>query len=217
MIDIQGLNVRFGEFQAVQGVSFAVAPGEAFGLVGESGSGKTTVLKAIAGLITEWSGRIAVDGETLGHRRSKAFCRKVQMVFQDPYGSLHPRHTVDRTLAEPALIHGLGQIGARVEGMLDAVGLGPPFRYRYPHQLSGGQRQRVAIARALMLEPKVLLLDEPTSALDEDARAGVERTLRELNERLDVSSVLVTHDRGQARRLASRTIGLREGSAVMEA
>ena len=128
MIEIEGLNVRFGEFQAVRDLSFRVAAGAAFGLVGESGSGKTTVLKAIAGLIANWQGRIVLDGETLGHRRSKAFCRKVQMVFQDPYGSLHPRHTVDRTLAEPAAIHGLGDIGGRVERMLDAVGLGPAFR-----------------------------------------------------------------------------------------
>ncbi len=110
MIDIESLDVRFGEFHAVRDASFRVGAGEAFGLVGESGSGKTTVLKAIAGLLRGWRGRITVDGETLGEHRSRSFCQKVQMIFQDPYGSLHPRHTVDRTLAEPVLIHGLGGV-----------------------------------------------------------------------------------------------------------
>src|SRR5262245_9078832 len=194
MIAIEGLSVRFGEFQAVQDVSFRVAAGEAFGLVGESGSGKTTVLKALAGLVSDWRGRMVLDAAPLGHRRSTAFCRKVQMVFQDPYGSLHPRHTVDRTLAEPVLIHGLGDPGARIERMLDAVGLGPGFRYRYPHQLSGGQRQRVAIARALMLEPKVLLLDEPTSSLDVSVQAEILNLLSDLRAARGLTYLFVSHN-----------------------
>ena len=217
MIDIHGLSVRFGEFQAVQEVSFAVAPGEAFGLVGESGSGKTTVLKAIAGLIGGWRGRVAIDGETLGHRRSKSFCRKVQMVFQDPYGSLHPRHTVDRTLAEPALIHGLGDVGARVARMLHAVGLGPPFRYRYPHQLSGGQRQRVAIARALMLEPKVLLLDEPTSSLDVSVQAEILNLLSELRAARGLTYLFVSHNLAVIAHMCGRLAVMNRGRIVEEA
>ena len=216
MIDIQGLSVRFGEFQAVQEVSFAVAPGEAFGLVGESGSGKTTVLKAIAGLIGGWRGRVAIDGETLGHRRSKAFCRKVQMVFQDPYGSLHPRHTVDRTLAEPALIHGLGDVGARVARMLHAVGLDPAFRYRYPHQLSGGQRQRVAIARALMLEPKVLLLDEPTSSLDVSVQAEILNLLSELRAARGLTYLFVSHNLAVIAHVCERLAVMNRGRIVEE-
>ena len=216
MIKIQGLNVRFGEFQAVQGVSFAVAPGEAFGLVGESGSGKTTVLKAIAGLLTDWQGHIAIDGERLGHRRSKAFCRKVQMVFQDPYGSLHPRHTVDRTLAEPALIHGLGDVGARVARMLDAVGLGPGFRYRYPHQLSGGQRQRVAIGRALMLEPKVLLLDEPTSSLDVSVQAEILNLLNDLRAARGLTYLFVSHNLAVIAHMCGRLAVMNRGRIVEE-
>jgi len=178
----------------VRDMSFRVAAGEAFGLVGESGSGKTTVLKAIAGLITDWQGRITVDGEVLGARRSPAFCRKVQMIFQDPYGSLHPRHTVDRTLAEPLAIHGLGDAGGRVERVLRAVGLGPGFRYRYPHQLSGGQRQRIAIARALMLEPKILLLDEPTSSLDVSVQAEILNLLTSLREARGLTYLFVSHN-----------------------
>jgi ABC-type dipeptide/oligopeptide/nickel transport system ATPase subunit len=214
MIEIEGLNVRFGEFQAVQDVSFRVAEGEAFGLVGESGSGKTTVLKALAGLVLEWQGRIALDGERLGQRRSRAFCRKVQMVFQDPYGSLHPRHTVDRTLAEPALIHGLGHAGARIERMLEAVGLGPGFRYRYPHQLSGGQRQRVAIARALMLEPKVLLLDEPTSSLDVSVQAEILNLLSDLRAAQGLTYLFVSHNLTVIAHMCERLAVMNRGRIV---
>jgi ABC-type dipeptide/oligopeptide/nickel transport system ATPase subunit len=194
MIEIESLDVRFGTFHAVREASFRVAAGQAFGLVGESGSGKTTVLKAIAGLIADWQGRITVDGKALGARRSPAFYRKVQMIFQDPYGSLHPRHTVDRTLAEPLAIHGLGDAGGRVERALRAVGLGPGFRYRYPHQLSGGQRQRIAIARALMLEPKILLLDEPTSSLDVSVQAEILNLLTTLRQERGLTYLFVSHN-----------------------
>jgi len=194
MIEIESLDVRFGTFHAVRDASFRVVAGEAFGLVGESGSGKTTVLKAIAGLVADWQGRITVDGEALGARRSPAFYRKAQMIFQDPYGSLHPRHTVDRTLAEPLAIHGLGDAGGRVERALRAVGLGPGFRYRYPHQLSGGQRQRIAIARALMLEPKILLLDEPTSSLDVSVQAEILNLLTTLRQQRGLTYLFVSHN-----------------------
>jgi peptide/nickel transport system ATP-binding protein len=216
MIEIDDLNVRFGDFQAVRDVSFRVAAGEAFGLVGESGSGKTTVLKALAGLVPDWRGRIVLDGEPLGHRRSKAFCRKVQMVFQDPYGSLHPRHTVDRTLAEPVLIHGLGDVGARIERMLEAVGLGGGFRYRYPHQLSGGQRQRVAIARALMLEPRVLLLDEPTSSLDVSVQAEILNLLNELRAARGFTYLFVSHNLAIIAQMCGRLAVMSHGRIVEE-
>jgi ABC-type dipeptide/oligopeptide/nickel transport system ATPase subunit len=216
MIEIAGLTVRFGDFQAVQGVSFRVAKGEAFGLVGESGSGKTTVLKALAGLVHDWRGRIALAGETLGHRRSRAFCRTVQMVFQDPYGSLHPRHTVDRTLAEPALIHGLGDTGRRIDRMLDAVGLDRGFRYRYPHQLSGGQRQRVAIARALMLEPEVLLLDEPTSSLDVSVQAEILNLLSDLRAARGLTYLFVSHNLAVIAHMCGRLAVMNRGRIVEE-
>jgi peptide/nickel transport system ATP-binding protein len=217
MIDVERLDVRFGDFRAVQDVSFRVAEGEAFGLVGESGSGKTTVLKAIAGLITGWDGCIEVAGEALGHRRSKDFYRQVQMVFQDPYGSLHPRHTVDRTLAEPLAIHGLGDPGARVEQALAAVGLGVAFRYRYPHQLSGGQRQRVAIARALMLEPRVLLLDEPTSSLDVSVQAEILNLLSELRAQRRLTYLFVSHNLAVIAHMCERFAVMNGGRIVEEA
>jgi len=157
VIEVENLNVTFGRgarvVHAVRDVSFRVDAGESFGIVGESGSGKSTVLRALSGLNPRWSGHLRVAGQALRARRDKAFTKLVQMVFQDPYGSLHPRHTVDRILAEPIAIHGLGEIDRRVTRALDEVGLGPQFRFRYPHQLSGGQRQRVAVARALILEP----------------------------------------------------------------
>jgi ABC-type dipeptide/oligopeptide/nickel transport system ATPase subunit len=217
MIEIKGLDVRFGDFRAVQDVSFRVAEGEAFGLVGESGSGKTTVLKAIAGLITGWDGRIAVAGQPLGQRRSKDFYRQVQMVFQDPYGSLHPRHTVDRTLAEPLAIHGLRDPGARVEQALAAVGLGPAFRYRYPHQLSGGQRQRVAIARALMLAPRVLLLDEPTSSLDVSVQAEILNLLADLRAERRLTYLFVSHNLAVIAHMCERLAVMNGGRIVEEA
>ena len=214
MIRIDDLDVRFGDFQAVRAVSFQVEPGAAFGLVGESGSGKTTVLKAIAGLVRDWQGRITVDGAALGHQRSKTFAAKVQMVFQDPYGSLHPRHTVDRTLSEPIAIHGLGDASARVESTLRAVGLGPAFRFRYPHQLSGGQRQRVAIARALMLEPQVLLLDEPTSSLDVSVQAEILNLLATLRTERGLTYLFVSHNLAVIAHMCSEVVIMNAGRIV---
>jgi peptide/nickel transport system ATP-binding protein len=211
------LEVRFGDFLAVRDVSFRVAEGEAFGLVGESGSGKTTVLKAIAGLIGDRRGRITLGGVALDHRRSKDFYRRVQMVFQDPYGSLHPRHTVDRTLAEPLAIHGLRDAGARVERALAAVGLGRAFRYRYPHQLSGGQRQRVAIARALMLEPEVLLLDEPTSSLDVSVQAEILNLLADLRAERGLTYLFVSHNLAVIAHMCERLAVMNGGRIVEEA
>jgi peptide/nickel transport system ATP-binding protein len=194
MIEVQELRVRFGETEAVRGVSFAVPEGTSFGIVGESGSGKSTVLRALSGLNPDWTGRMRIAGEVLERRRGRAFFRRVQMVFQDPYGSLHPRQTVDRALSEPLLVHGLGDIDRHVSAALAEVALPPEARFRYPHQLSGGQRQRVAIARALMAEPDVLLLDEPTSALDVSVQAEVLNLLAELQRRRGLTYVLVSHN-----------------------
>jgi peptide/nickel transport system ATP-binding protein len=217
VIELTGLDVRFGEFHAVRGISFRIAQGEAFGLVGESGSGKTTVLKAIAGLIPDWSGRIAIEGELLGGRRSPSFCRKVQMVFQDPYGSLHPRHTVDRILSEPCAIHELDSIDRRVNAMLASVGLGPSFRFRFPHQLSGGQRQRVAIARALILQPRIVLLDEPTSALDVSVQAEVLNLLADLRREHRLTYLFVSHNLAVVAQMCERLAIMTEGRVVEEA
>ena len=184
ILEIDGLSVVFGHGEttvhAVRDIGFAVEQGESFGLVGESGSGKSTVLRAICGLAPVTEGTIRLAGQPLATPRTAAFYRRVQMVFQDPYASLHPRHTVDRVLSEPLAIHGFTDREARIERALTDVGLGSGFRFRYPHQLSGGQRQRVAVARALILEPSLLLLDEPTSALDASIQAEVLNLLERL-------------------------------------
>lgn len=217
-IEINSLNIWFGtgsdRSDAVKDVSFSVADGESFGLVGESGSGKSTILRAIAGLIPTWSGDMNVAGETLGKKRSKAFHRKVQMVFQDPYASLHPRQTVDRVLSEVMMLHGLTDVDRRIGKLLDDVGLGPGFRFRYPHQLSGGQRQRVAIARALAPNPSILLLDEPTSALDVSVQAEILNLLSDLRKEHKLTYVMVSHDLGVVGHLCERVAVMQEGRFV---
>jgi peptide/nickel transport system ATP-binding protein len=218
---VQGLRVVYGGFAAVEGLSFEVAPGESFGIVGESGSGKSTVLRALCGLAPRTAGEIGLTssepGAALPQPGSLGWRRAVQMVFQDPYGSLHPRQTIDRQLAEPLALHGLGQGDereARIQQALDEVGLGEGFRFRYPHQLSGGQRQRVAIARALILQPQVLLLDEPTSALDASVQAEVLNLLEALREQRRLSFVMVSHDLAVVTHLCQRLLVMQGGRAV---
>ncbi|MGY6696425.1 MAG: ABC transporter ATP-binding protein [Roseinatronobacter sp.] len=211
MIHVKDLTVSFGGTAVVHRVSFTVSKGESFALVGESGSGKSTILKAIAGQAQNWTGEIAVDGTSLGRRRDAAFARRVQMVFQDPYGSLHPRRTVDDTLSEPLAVQRIGGRDERVLAMLDSVGLSRRFRFRLPHQLSGGQRQRVAIARALMLEPEILLLDEPTSALDVSVQAEILNLLADLRATRGLTYLLVTHDLPIVSFLCDRLGVLRRG------
>ncbi|MDW6024291.1 ABC transporter ATP-binding protein [Mesorhizobium sp. BAC0120] len=213
-LSIQDLEVVFDGFRALKGVSFEVQPGESFGLVGESGSGKSTILRAIAGLVPVHAGAISVNGAPLRERRNKAFYRSVQMVFQDPYGSLHPRQTVDRLLLEPLAIHGVKNSEARILSALDEVGLGSGFRFRYAHQLSGGQRQRVAIARALILEPSILLLDEPTSALDASVQAEVLNLLEQVRRDRNLTFLMVSHDLAVITHMCERLIVMQNGEEV---
>lgn len=218
MIDIQDLSIVFGtgrlRVEAVKGLDLAVAEGESFGLVGESGSGKSTVLRAICGLAPVAGGSIAIGGTPVPRPRDRGFYSTVQMVFQDPYGSLHPRQTVDQILSEPLSIHRIKDQGTRIVAALTDVGLGPSFRFRYPHQLSGGQRQRVAIARALILEPKVLLLDEPTSALDASVQAEILNLLERLRAERKLTYLLVSHDLAVVAHLCERLLVMRNGETV---
>lgn len=218
-LDVSRLRVSFDGFVAVADTSFRISPGESFGIVGESGSGKSTVLRAICGLAPKESGTVQLVGDsdasgTQPTPGSKAFRRRVQMVFQDPYGSLHPRQTVDRILAEPLAIHGITDAETRIERALDEVGLGTGFRFRYPHQLSGGQRQRIAIARALILEPQILLLDEPTSALDASVQAEVLNLLEELRRRRNLTFIMVSHDLAVVTHLCERLMVMQRGQTV---
>ena len=222
-LSLADVRVTFGDFVAVDSVSLEVAPGESFGIVGESGSGKSTVLRAICGLTPLARGRVELTDGTQGDTKggaplsspaTQAFRRQVQMVFQDPYGSLHPRQTVDRMLAEPLAIHGFDQAERRIEQALEDVGLGSGFRFRYPHQLSGGQRQRVAIARALILEPQVVLLDEPTSALDASVQAEVLNLLESLRRQKGLTFVMVSHDLAVVTHLCERLLVMQRGQMV---
>lgn len=175
---------------------------------------KTTVLKCLAGLFTHWDGELTIDGQPLTRRIEAQRCRRVQMVFQDPYGSLHPRHTIGDILEEPLQIHRIGQRDARINTLLDKVGLNRAFRHRYPHQLSGGQRQRVAIARALILQPQVLLLDEPTSALDVSVQAEILNLLADLQRESNLTYLMVTHDLAVIAHLCHRVAVMQHGKIV---
>lgn len=220
VLELDHLDVTYArdgvEVAAVRDLSFAVEHGESYGLVGESGSGKSTVLRAICGLAPVTYGTIRLGGAPLPSPRSRAFHRRVQMVFQDPYASLHPRHTVDRVLGEPLAIHGFADRDGRIERALAEVGLGQGFRFRYPHQLSGGQRQRVAIARALILEPEILLLDEPTSALDASIQAEILNLLDRLRAERGLTYLLVSHDLAVVAHMCERLMVMRHAVAVEE-
>jgi len=220
LIDIENLEVTFSgsgrQVRALAGVSLAVEEEESFGIVGESGSGKSTVLRALCGMAPVTGGRVSLGGKQLSVPRDPAFYRRVQMVFQDPYASLHPRHTIDKVLSEPLAIHGFDNPERRVEQALEEVGLGAGFRFRYPHQLSGGQRQRVAIARALILEPKVILLDEPTSALDASIQAEVLNLLDRLRAERGLTYVLVSHDLAVVSHMCDRLVVMQGGVVVEE-
>ena len=222
MIEIDRLDVVFGHgsktHHAVRELALQIERGQSYGLVGESGSGKTTVLRALAGLldgVARVSGQMTVAGESLdGQFRSRAFRRRVQMVFQDPYGSLHPRHTVDTILSEPARVHRLDRIESRVVHALEEVGLDASFRFRYPHQISGGQRQRVSVARALITEPEIVLLDEPTSALDVSVQAEVLNLLMRLKRDHGLTYLLVSHNLAVVAHMCEALSVMQNGSVV---
>ena len=219
MITLDDVTITYGSgpraVVAVRGLTLSVPEGEAVGLVGESGSGKSTVLRAIAGLIPYAAGEITLAGRRVERSRTTAQRKMTQMVFQDPYGSLHPNQTVDQILALPVAIHRLDRGEARIVQALAEVGLGAEHRYRYPHQLSGGQRQRVAIARALILEPRILLLDEPTSALDVSVQAEILNLLGRLRRDHGLTLLMVSHDLAVIAHLCER-IGVMSRGQLLE-
>ncbi len=213
IVNLNNLQVNFAEKTAVSAASFAVDAGETFSLIGASGCGKSTILRVLAGLLRDWRGRVELFDKavTPGARFQGELRRNVQMVFQDPYASLHPNHTLWRTLAEPLKIHAIGEIEQRVSTALEEVGLPADAARRYPHQLSGGQRQRVAIARALLLRPKILLLDEPTSALDMSVQAEILNLLNRLKQEHGMTDLLVSHDADVIAHMSDRAAFMAEG------
>ena len=213
IVNLNNLQVNFAEKTAVSAASFAVDAGETFSLIGASGCGKSTILRVLAGLQRDWRGRVELFDKAItpGARFQGELRRNVQMVFQDPYASLHPNHTLWRTLAEPLKIHAIGEIEQRVSTALQEVGLPADAARRYPHQFSGGQRQRVAIARALLLRPKILLLDEPTSALDMSVQAEILNLLNRLKQEHGMTYLLVSHDADVIAHMSDRAAFMAEG------
>ncbi|MGO1232313.1 MAG: ABC transporter ATP-binding protein [Marinobacter sp.] len=230
LMGVHGLNVQFAirksmfgrvkeSFHAVQDVSFSVRAGETLGIVGESGSGKTTIGHALLKL-TGATGSIRLDGTELGAMTQKQFRpwrRRVQIVFQDPFGSLSPRMSVAEIVREGLDIHEPDKRerhDARVVQALTDVGLDPEARHRYPHEFSGGQRQRIAIARALVLQPELIILDEPTSALDRTVQKQVIELLRDIQARYGLSYVFISHDLAVVRALSHKLLVLKQGQIV---
>ena len=213
IVNLNNLQVNFAEKTAVSAASFAVDAGETFSLIGASGCGKSTILRVLAGLQRDWRGRVELFDKAItpGARFQGELRRNVQMVFQDPYASLHPNHTLWRTLAEPLKIHAIGEIEQRGSTALEEVGLPADAARRYPHQLSGGQRQRVAIARALLLRPKILLLDEPTSALDMSVQAEILNLLNRLKQEHGMTYLRVSHDADVIAHMSDRAAFMAEG------
>jgi len=219
----EGVVTRGGRVHAADDVSFSLRPGTVTALVGESGSGKSTVARMLARLYDPTSGEVLFDGQDIarvrGRRNILRYRSEVQMIFQDPFGSLNPVKTVRYHLARPLLIHDRvkrGGVDKRVEELLETVGLTPASNYlaKYPHELSGGQRQRVAIARALAVEPSVIIADEPISMLDVLIRIGILNLMLDLKEREQLAFLYVTHDLASARYVADTVLVMYAGQIV---
>ena len=214
LLSVADLEVRFRVdrrwLRAVDGVSFDVARGESYGLVGESGCGKSTLARAVLRLVEPSAGAVRFDDLDVLSASAKAlagFRRSAQLVFQDPYASLNPKHSIGFTLAEPLRVHrkmSAREAAPRVAAMLEEVGLPAAAADRYPHAFSGGQRQRIGIARALMLDPDLLVADEPVSALDVSIQAQILRLLRELQARRGLTLLFISHDLGVVRQFCDR-------------
>ncbi|MBX3569173.1 MAG: ATP-binding cassette domain-containing protein [Rhizobiaceae bacterium] len=224
LLEVNDLKTHYrtpsGVLRAVDGVSLSVESGETVGLVGESGCGKSTLGRSVLRLTPHTAGRIRFDGADIsefGDRQMKPVRRKMQMVFQDPFASLNPRHTIGRILTDPLKVHGFGDRGERVRRareVLDAVGLPKGAYDRWPHEFSGGQRQRIGIARAIILSPQLIVCDEPVSALDLSIQAQILNLLTRMKRELSLSYVFISHDLSVVRYIADRVLVMYLGEII---
>ncbi|MFG1430953.1 oligopeptide/dipeptide ABC transporter ATP-binding protein [Xanthobacter sp. V2C-8] len=224
LLSVENLHAAYGaggsRLRAVDGISFKVEPGETVGLVGESGCGKSTLAKVLLRLVEPSSGRIVFDGAEVGGLAGaalKGYRRQAQMVFQDPFASLNPRHTVAEILTGPLEVHGIGDRAARrtaAEAAILRVGLPREALGRYPHEFSGGQRQRLGIARALILKPRLVICDEPVSALDLSIQAQILNLLSRMKAELGLSYLFISHDLSVVRYFADRVLVMYLGRIV---
>lgn len=234
LLDVRNLHVHFpqysgffgrrtGWYRAVDGISFRIGPGETLGLVGESGCGKTTAGRAILRLIPASSGTVRLNGVDVlaaGHHALRNLRRDMQIVFQDPGGSLNPRRRIGDTVAEPLIVHGVAKAGralrATVAELLERCGMPSDVTDRYPHEFSGGQKQRIAIARAIALRPKLLVCDEPTSALDVSVQAQILNLMKDLQAAFGMSYLFISHDMNVMQHMCDRIAVMRGGQIVEE-
>jgi oligopeptide transport system ATP-binding protein len=231
LLQVEGLKkyfpVRHGVFgrikghvKAVDDLTFTVGRGETFGLVGESGCGKSTTGRTLLRLLEPTEGKVVFDGQDitkLTQQEMRTWRRDMQIVFQDPFASLNPRHNVKRILEEPLIVHGMGNAGernARIRQLMDVVGLTQSYLHRYPHQFSGGQRQRIGIARALALNPKLIVADEPVSALDVSIQSQVINLMQDLQKEFQLTYIFIAHDLSVVKHICNRVAVMYLGRIV---
>ena len=230
LLEVNNLEVRYpiargffkhAELQAVKGVSFTLAPGETLGLVGESGSGKSSLGRAVVRLLEPAAGQIKIEDTDITHLPNselRPHRKRFQMVFQDPYGSLNPRMTIDEIISEPLEIHQLAKTRAdretRVQELLKSVGLQPEHAQRYPHEFSGGQRQRIGIARALAVQPRLIVCDEPVSALDVSVQAQIINLFADIQKQQNLAYLFIAHDLAVVEHISDRIMVMWKGHAV---